>query len=161
MRYAALPPAFMRGVVRVAHTGTGGSPSYAYLSQKRAKKNSKHRKIILFDALLPGIRTPPVPALAQGHPPHQCGGRGRLRRQPCKFQFVSFLRETDMYIFIMSRGAGSSRVFPVRPAGAGSFLIIARRQKKATVKDGGPGRFLTLPVRSLLPLSGKPAAERR
>ena len=67
MRYAALPPAFMRGVVRVAHTGTGGSPSSAYLSQKRAKKNSKHRKIILFDALLPEIRTPPVPALAQGH----------------------------------------------------------------------------------------------
>ena len=76
MRYAALPPAFMRGVVRVAHTGTGGSPSSAYLSQKRAKKNSKHRKIILFDALLPGIRTPPVPALAQGHPPHKCGGQG-------------------------------------------------------------------------------------
>ena len=76
MRYTALPPALVRGVVRVAHTGTGGSPSSAYLSQKRAKKNSKHRKIILFDALLPGIRTPPVPALAQGHPPHKCGGRG-------------------------------------------------------------------------------------
>ena len=34
--------------------------------------------------------------------------------------------------FVMSRGAGSSRVFPVRPAGAGSFLIIALRQKKAS-----------------------------
>ena len=112
MRYAALPPAFMRGVVRVAHTGTGGSPSSAYLSQKRTKKNSKHRKIILFDALLPGIRTPPVPALAQGHfnqgmiapgnhwnfdslraaPPSQVRGARRLTtRAPklvIKFQFV-------------------------------------------------------------------------
>ena len=77
MRYAALPPAFTRGVVRVAHTGTGGSPSSAFVSQKGAKnKNSNHRKIILFDALVPGIRTPPVPALAQGHPPHKCGGQG-------------------------------------------------------------------------------------
>ena len=32
------PPALVRGVVRVAHTGTGGSPSPAYLSQKRTKK---------------------------------------------------------------------------------------------------------------------------
>ena len=62
-----LAPRIYEGGGTSAHTGTGGSPSSAYLSQKRAKKNSKHRKIILFDALLPGIRTPPVPALAQGH----------------------------------------------------------------------------------------------
>ena len=58
-----------------------GSPSSAYLSQKRAKKNSKHRKIILFDALLPGIRTPPVPALAQGHPLTSAGGKAS--NHPC------------------------------------------------------------------------------
>ena len=76
-RLDALPPAFTRGVARVAHTGAGGSPSSAFVSQKGAKnKNSNHRKIILFDALVPGIRTPPVPALAQGHPPHKCGGQG-------------------------------------------------------------------------------------
>ena len=66
-RGSALAPRIYEGGGTSAHTGTGGSPSSAYLSQKRAKKNSKHRKIILFDALLPGIRTPPVPALAQGH----------------------------------------------------------------------------------------------
>ena len=67
-RLDALPPAFTRGVAKVAHTGAGGSPSFAFVSQKGAKnKNSNHRKIILFDALVPGIRTPPVPALAQGH----------------------------------------------------------------------------------------------
>ena len=76
-RLDALPPAFTRGVAKVAHTGAGGSPSSAFVSQKGAKnKNSNHRKIILFDALVPGIRTPPVPALAQGHPPHKCGGQG-------------------------------------------------------------------------------------
>ena len=31
-------------------------------------------------------------------PPHKCGGRGRLRRQPYKFQFVDLLREADMHI---------------------------------------------------------------
>ena len=62
-----LAPRIYEGGGTSAHTGTGGSLSSAYLSQKRTKKNSKHRKIILFDALLPGIRTPPVPALAQGH----------------------------------------------------------------------------------------------
>ena len=76
-RLDALPPAFTRGVARVAHTGAGGSPSSTFVSQKGAKnKNSNHRKIILFDALVPGIRTPPVPALARGHPPHKCGGQG-------------------------------------------------------------------------------------
>ena len=72
-----LAPRIYEGGGTSAHTGTGGSPSSAFVSQKGAKnKNSNHRKIILFDALVPGIRTPPVPALAQGHPPHKCGGQG-------------------------------------------------------------------------------------
>ena len=117
-RLDALPPAFTRGVARVAHTGAGGSPSSAFVSQKGAKnKNSNHRKIILFDALVPGIRTPPVPALAQGHfnqgmiapgnhwnfdslraaPPSQVRGarprtastRTPFNKQLYKFQFVA------------------------------------------------------------------------
>ena len=63
-----LAPRVYEGGGTSAHTGAGGSPSSAFVSQKGAKnKNSNHRKIILFDALVPGIRTPPVPALAQGH----------------------------------------------------------------------------------------------
>ena len=71
-----LAPRIYEGGGKSSAHGYRGSPSSAYLSQKRTKKNSKHRKIILFDALLPGIRTPPIPALAQGHPPHKCGGQG-------------------------------------------------------------------------------------
>ena len=43
----------------------GGSPSTTYLSQKGAKNPySKHRKRILFGALLSGIHTPPIPVCA-------------------------------------------------------------------------------------------------
>ena len=70
MRYTALPPALVRGVVRVAHTGTGGSSSPTYLSQKRTKnKDGKYRKIILLNALQPGIRTPPVTSVRTGDTP--------------------------------------------------------------------------------------------
>ena len=116
-RLDALPPAFTRGVAKVAHTGAGGSPSSAFVSQKGAKnKNSNHRKIILFDALVPGIRTPPVPALAQGHPPHKCGGQGRvphrhrspLPKQPYKFQFSCLLfysrQKPGLYTAFRNRG---------------------------------------------------------
>ena len=34
------------------------------------------------------------------HPPYKCGGRGRLRRQPDKFQFVGLLWETGKYIIL-------------------------------------------------------------
>ena len=70
IRYTALPPALVRGVVRVAHTGTGGSSSPTYLSQKRTRnKDGKYRKIILFNALQPGIRTPPATSVRTGGTP--------------------------------------------------------------------------------------------
>ena len=70
IRYTALPPALVRGVVRVAHTGTGGSSSPTYLSQKRTRnKDGKYRKIILLNALQPGIRTPPVTSVRTGDTP--------------------------------------------------------------------------------------------
>ena len=47
--------------------------------------------------LQPAVRAPPVPALAQGHPPHKCGGRGRLRRQPYKFHFAALQNDTERY----------------------------------------------------------------
>ena len=63
-----LAPRTCEGGGTSPQTGTGGSSSPTYLSQKSTKnKDGKHRKIILFNALQPGIRTPPVPALAQGH----------------------------------------------------------------------------------------------
>ena len=101
-----MPPAFTRGVARVAHTGAGGSPSSAFVSQKGAKnKNSNHRKIILFDALVPGIRTPPVPALAQGRPPHKCGGQGvyplAYQNSPTNSQFIFLLRKGGNYFSII------------------------------------------------------------
>ena len=80
MRYTALPPALVRGVVRVAHTGTGGSPSPTYLSQKRTRnKDGKYRKIILFNALQPGIRTPPATSVRTGGTPLvNAGGKASI-----------------------------------------------------------------------------------
>ena len=101
MRYAALPPAFMRGVPPVRKLVAGGV-RYPHLFHKKRTRNKdgKNRKVMLFYALLPEIRTPPVPALAQGHPPHKCGGRGRLRRQLYKFQFIRLMWETGKYIIL-------------------------------------------------------------
>ena len=65
-----LAPRTCEGVVRVAHTGTGGSSSPTYLSQKRTRnKDGKYRKIILFNALQPGIRTPPATSVRTGDTP--------------------------------------------------------------------------------------------
>ena len=73
-----LAPRTCERVVRVAHTGTGGSSSPTYLSQKRTKnKDGKYRKIILLNALQPGIRTPPVTSVRYfRHPPRKRGGQG-------------------------------------------------------------------------------------
>ena len=71
----------------------GGSPSTTYLSQKGAKNPySKHRKRILFGALLSGIHTSPIPVCALVSPPHKCGGRGWLRCQCAKCQFAALNR---------------------------------------------------------------------
>ena len=78
MRYASLPPALVRGVAPVRLSGAGGSSSPAYPSQKSAKyKNGKHRKIMLFYALLPEIRTPPGTSVRYSYyPPRKRGGQG-------------------------------------------------------------------------------------
>ena len=34
------------------------------------------------------------------HPPHKCGGRGRLRRQLYKFQIVVLLNESDKHYIL-------------------------------------------------------------
>ena len=77
-----LAPRTCEGGGTSAHTGTGGSSSPAYPSQKSAKyKNGKHRKIMLFYALLPEIRTPPVPVCATLTTPLVNGG-GKASNHP-------------------------------------------------------------------------------
>ena len=75
-----LAPRTCEGVVRVAHTGTGGSSSPTYLSQKRTRnKDGKYRKIILLNALQPGIRTPPVTSVRTGDTPLvNAGGKASI-----------------------------------------------------------------------------------
>ena len=77
MRYAVLPPAFTRGVPPVRFPGGGGSPSITYLYTKRFEEQGcKHRKIMLFYALLSEIRTPPAPVCATfGTPLTSAGGK--------------------------------------------------------------------------------------
>ena len=62
------PPALVRGGDTRAHTGIGGSPSTANFS-KKDKELGRQAKNILFDALLPGIRTPPATSLRTGGTP--------------------------------------------------------------------------------------------
>ena len=94
MRYASLPPAFMRGGGTSPQTGTGGSTNFG---PHNIKLN--HFSVFfcsVFDVFMICVgRTPPAPVCALGHPPHKCGGRGRLRRQPCKFQFVASKNDTE------------------------------------------------------------------
>ena len=100
-----LAPRVYEGGATSSQTGGGGSPSPVNLSQKGAKnKDGKHRKIILFDALLWGICTPPGTSVRYSyHPPHKCGGRGRLRRQPYKFQFICFIRNPPRAVHHLKR----------------------------------------------------------
>ena len=76
----ALPPAFTRGVVPVRTLVPGGVRHPHPFHKKCEEWNCKHRKINYLT--LSEIRTPPVPALAQGHPPHKCGGQGRVPHPP-------------------------------------------------------------------------------
>ena len=76
-----LAPRVYEGGATSAHTGGGGSTLPAYLSQKSVKnKNGKRRKIMLFDALLPGIRTPPDTSVRTGITPLiNAGGKDAYR----------------------------------------------------------------------------------
>ena len=79
-RLDALPPAFTRGVAPVRTLVPGGARHPHPFHKKCEEWNCKHRKI---NYLTPSeIRTPPVPALAQGHPPHKCGGQGHVPHPP-------------------------------------------------------------------------------
>ena len=75
-----MPPAFTRGVVPVRTLVPGGVRHPHPFHKKCEEWNCKHRKINYLT--LSEIRTPPVPALAQGHPPHKCGGQGRVPHPP-------------------------------------------------------------------------------
>ena len=85
-----LAPRIYEGGGTSPQTGTGGSTNYG---PNTVKLNQFSAFFVLFLILFKICigRTPPAPVCALGHPPHKCGGRGRLRRQPCKFQFL-FLR---------------------------------------------------------------------
>ena len=76
-----LAPRVYEGGATSAHTGGGGSTLPAYLSQKSVKnKNGKRRKIMLFDALLPGIRTPSDTSVRTGITPLiNAGGKDAYR----------------------------------------------------------------------------------
>ena len=77
-----LAPRTCEGGGTSPQTGAGGSSSPAYPSQKSAKyENGKHRKIMLFYALLPEIRTPPVPVCATLTTPLVNGG-GKASNHP-------------------------------------------------------------------------------
>ena len=95
MRYASLPPALVRGVAPVRLSGAGGSSSPAYPSQKSAKyKNGKHRKIMLFYALLLEIRTPPVPVCATLTTPLvNAGGKASNHPRPLTARQIPIYRE--------------------------------------------------------------------
>ena len=84
MRYAALPPAFMRGVPPVRKLVAGGV-RYPHLFHKKRTRNKdgKNRKVMLFYALLPEIRTPPATSVGTGGTPlTSAGGEGGCAASP-------------------------------------------------------------------------------
>ena len=111
-----LAPRTCEGGGTSAHTGTGGSSSPAYPSQKSTKnKNCKHRKIMLFYALLPEIRTPPATSLRTGGTPLvNAGGKAsnHLRTSSARqipicrtppFRDILYLISQILYLFLSSR----------------------------------------------------------
>ena len=98
MRYTALPPAFTRGVVRVAHTGTGGRASPAYPSQKSAKnKNGKHRKITLFTLCFRKFVLPPSLRWRRDPPLTSAGGEASIHPRTLTARQIPIYRATDRY----------------------------------------------------------------
>ncbi len=89
-----LAPHIYEGGGTSPQTGTGGSTNYG---PNTVKLNQFSAFFVLFLILFKICigRTPPAPVCALGHPPHKCGGQGRLRRQPAKFQFVEPHGDTE------------------------------------------------------------------
>ena len=131
--FPASPPALVRGVPPVRFPGAGGSPSPAYLSQKGAKnKNSKHRKIILYDTLLPGIRTPPSLRWRRDTPLTSAGGRGRRRSRPCLSLWERCPRRgLKRALSVTAKGRDSSPI-----GGAKAFLGIRQIPLYLSFKSG-------------------------
>ena len=114
-----MPPAFTRGVVPVRTLVPGGVRHPHPFHKKCEEWNCKHRKINYLT--LSEIRTPPVPALAQGHPPHKCGGQGRVPHPPAHHCPNS---STNSNFPVCCFTAAKSRAFTLR------FVIGARKDRK-------------------------------
>ena len=96
-----LAPRTCEGGGTSAHTGTGGSPSSAYLSQIRVKNKSVNTKDHLFDAF--GNSYSPRHQFANWwHPPRKRGGQGvyppAYLNCPSNFQFICLLWNADMHL---------------------------------------------------------------
>ena len=114
-----MPPAFTRGVAPVRTLVPGGARHPHPFHKKCEEWNCKHRKINYLT--LSEIRTPPVPALAQGHPPHKCGGQGRVPHPPAHHCPNS---STNSNFPVCCFTAAKSRAFTLR------FVIGARKDRK-------------------------------
>ena len=114
-----MPPAFTRGVVPVRTLVPGGVRHPHPFHKKCEEWNCKHRKVNYLT--LSEIRTPPVPALAQGHPPHKCGGQGRVPHPPAHHCPNS---STNSNFPVCCFTAAKSRAFTLR------FVIGARKDRK-------------------------------
>ena len=157
MRYAALPPAFTRGVVPVRTLVPGGVRHPHPFHKKCEEWNCKHRKINYWT--LSELRTPPVPALAQGHfthgmiapgnhwhfeslraaPPSQVRGarprtastRTPFNKQLYKFQFAPPLRETDTHILYSASMVDTPRV--ISSSTSSSTLTVSSEVNMVTL----------------------------
>ena len=59
------------------------------------------------------------------HPPHKCGGRGRLRRQSAKFQFVAPQNDTER-VRVKTITDHVRHDLAARPAGKFQFSPLLR-----------------------------------
>ena len=93
MRYTSLPPALVRGVVPVRLSGTGGSASPAYPSQKSAKnKNGKHLKIMLFALCFRKFVLPPSLRWRRDTPLTSAGGKASIHPRTLAARQIPFYR---------------------------------------------------------------------
>ena len=105
--------------------------------KKSEEWNCKHRKINYLT--LSEIRTPPVPALAQGHPPSQVRGarprtastRTPFNKQLYKFQFAPLLRETDTHILYSASMVDTPRV--ISSSTSSSTLTVSSEVNMVTL----------------------------
>ena len=93
MRYTALPPRTCEGGGTSPQTGTGGSASPAYPSQKSAKnKNGKHRKIMLFTLCFRKFVLPPSLRWRRDTPLTSAGGKASIHPRTLTARQIPFYR---------------------------------------------------------------------